>query len=103
MNIAFTAILALLEKLLPIVASGGGAATGIAGSIISVLETWLPLIETLTEAFYTPIKNIITSLQSSGAVTADQITSLQALDKQVDDAFDAASAGQDPDAAPITS
>lgn len=98
MSAAFTSILALLQQLLPLITAGTSGASGLVSTIVNVLETWLPLIENLTEALYTPIKNIIAELQSGGALTADQITQLEALDAQVDAAFAAASAGQDPDA-----
>lgn len=97
MNAAVSAVLALIQQILPLL-TAGGASTGVAGSIISVLTTWLPLIATEVTALYEPVKNIITALQSSGALTDQQKTDLTALDAKVDQAFDAASAGLDPDA-----
>lgn len=93
MNAALTAVLALVGQVLPLITVGGAA-----GSVISTLEAILPLVISEVSALYTPIKNIITALQSSGALTPDEITQVQALDKQVDDAFTAASVGLDPDA-----
>lgn len=101
MNAAIAAVLALIEKLLPAI-TAGTAEAGTVDTIINVLETWVPLITSEIGALYTPIKNIITALQQSGALTTDQIAGLQALDANVDQAFDAASAGLDPDAAPAT-
>ncbi len=99
MSAAITAILTLLQQLLPLI-NAGFASSGTVSSIVATLTTWVPLIETLTEDLYTPIKNIITTLQSSGALTDQQITDLKALDAKVDADFEAASAGQDPDAPP---
>jgi hypothetical protein len=96
MNSVITIVLNLIERVLPLI-TGGGAA----GSVISMLESILPLVVTEVQALYTPIKNIITALQSSGALTPDEITQVQALDKQIDDAFTTATAGLDPDA-PVT-
>lgn len=93
MNAAITAVLALIGQVLPLITAGGAA-----GSVVSMLEEILPLVISEVSALYTPIKNIIMTLQSSGALTPDEITTVQALDKQVDDAFTTASAGLDPDA-----
>lgn len=92
MNSAITIVLSLIEQVLPLI-TGGGAA----GSVVSMLESILPLVISEVSSLYTPIKNIITALQSSGALTPDEITQVQALDKQVDDAFATATAGLDPD------
>lgn len=97
MNLALTSIIALIQQVLPLI-SGGSAATGLVGSIISVLQTWLPLIATEITTLYTPVKNIIVALQTSGPLTDQQKGDLSALDAKVDQAFDAASAGLDPDA-----
>lgn len=93
MTAAITLVLNLIGQLLPLITTGGAA-----GSVVSMLESVLPLVVSEVSALYTPIKNIITALQSSSALTPDEITQVQALDKQVDDAFTAASAGLDPDA-----
>ena len=97
MNAAFTAILALLQQLLPLI-TAGSASSGVVGTVVNVLTTWLPLVETLTENLYTPVKNIIAALQSSGALTDQQIADLKAMDAKIDADFEAASAGLDPDA-----
>lgn len=97
MNAAVTAVLALIQQILPLI-TAGSASSGLVGSIVNVLTTWLPLIATEVTALYEPVKNIITALQSSGALTDQQRADLKALDAKVDQAFDAASAGLDPDA-----
>lgn len=97
MNTAFTAILALLQQLLPLI-SAGSASSGVVATIVNVLKTWLPLITTEITALYEPLKNIITVLQGSGAVTPEQISDLKVMDAKIDADFEAASAGLDPDA-----
>lgn len=97
MNAAFTAILALLQQLLPLISSGS-ASSGVVATVVNLLKTWLPLITTGIADFYGPVKNIIAALQGSGAVTPEQIADLKAMDSKIDADFEAASAGQDPDA-----
>ena len=97
MSAAFTAILALIQQLLPVL--GGSDATLIA-SIINVLEKWVPLIITGVEELYQPVKNIIAALSANPAITADQLVTLQSLDAQVDAAFESIAVQVDPDAVP---
>lgn len=99
MSAAFTAILALIQQLLPVL--GGSDATLIA-SIIDVLEKWVPLIITGVEDLYQPVKNIIAALSANPAATADQLATLQKLDAQVDAAFESIATQVDPDAAPAS-
>ncbi len=58
--------------------------------IISMLETWVPVIIKEATDLIQPVKNIIAALQGSASITADQLAALQALDAQCDAAFDAA-------------
>lgn len=97
MNSALTAIVTLIQQLLPLVTGGGQ--TGLVGTIIEVLTKWLPLIVTEISDLYEPVKNIITALQSTAGVTPEQVTALKTLDAKADAAFEAAAAGLDPDAA----
>lgn len=60
------------------------------GKIIGFLETAIPWVAQEASDLLQPIQAIIAALKNNGAVTPDQITSLQALDAQVDAAFDAA-------------
>lgn len=97
MNAALTAILSLIQQVLPFAtgASGGGLVT----SIIKALQTWLPIIATEIQTLGPIVKNIIASLQSSGvALTDEQKATLTQLDAQTDAAFEAATIGLDPDA-----
>jgi hypothetical protein len=95
MTAALTAVLALIEQILPLL--GSSQATLIA-SIIDALTKWLPLIIQEVSALYTPVKNIIEALSANPATTADQLATLQQLDAQVDTAFEAIAAQVDPDA-----
>jgi len=96
MTAAVTAVLALIQQLLPLIVSGGNAS--IIASIIDVLTKWLPIIVVEVQTLYQPVKNIIAALQSASGVTADQVAALNALDAAADAAFEAATLGLDPDA-----
>lgn len=85
--------LALIQGLLPALSAmgaGEAAAATIIDKILAALVTLVPIIAANASNFLTPVKNIIAALQSSGNVTPDQITQLEALDQQCDDAFEAA-------------
>lgn len=77
--------LTVIEDLAPLASDAGKV-----GSIVTMLETWLPVIVTEASDLITPVKNIIAALSSNSAVTADQLAALQALDAQADAGFDAA-------------
>lgn len=87
MSAFFTAIISLIEQLIPLL---GTSNTNVIDSIINVMTQWLPLITQEVEALVQPIKNIIAALSANPATTAAQLTTLQALDAQVDAAFEAA-------------
>jgi hypothetical protein len=93
MSAAITAVLALIEQLLPMLTSSANVT--LIDGIIEALTKMLPFIIQEVEALVTPVKNIIAALSATPATTAAQLTQLQALDKQVDDAFDAAAAATD--------
>lgn len=94
---AVMAVLTLIEQILPLLTGGGTTVTLIA-NIIEALVKFMPLIEDELSTVYTSVKNIIAALSSNPATTADQMTALQALDKQVDDAWDSIETQIDPDA-----
>lgn len=93
MTAAISAILALIEQLIPLITSAGNVS--LIDSVISALTSMLPFIIQEVEALVTPVKNIIAALSASPATTATQLAQLQALDVQVDAAFDAAAASTD--------
>ncbi len=97
MTAVITTVLSLIETyLLPLVASS--ADTALITSIISTLEGLLPLIVGSIGPFYSSVKNIIAALSADPAALPDQLAALQALDKQADDAFEAAAADTDSEA-----
>ena len=97
MSAIVTSVLALIEQLLPLLGVGSSTTTLI-GTIVSTLENLLPTMLTIIPEVYTSVKNIITALTADPSTTAAQLTALQALDAQVDAAFDAAAAAVNPDA-----
>ena len=93
MNAAITAVIALIEQLLPAITSAGNAS--IIASVLNALVSMLPFIIQEVQALITPVKNIIAALSANPATTADQLATLQALDAQVDAAFNDAATDTD--------
>jgi hypothetical protein len=93
MSVVITSVLAMIESLLPAITSGGNVA--IVDGVINALTAMLPFIIQEVEALVTPVKNIIAALSANPATTAAQLTQLEALDAQVDTAFDAAAGPTD--------
>ena len=93
MTVAITAILALIEQLLPAILSASNAS--LIASIINALSGMLPFIVTEIQALAGPVKNIIAALSANPATTAAQLAQLQVLDAQVDAAFEQAAASTD--------
>jgi hypothetical protein len=93
MTAAISAILALLEQLLPAITSAGNAT--LIDTIITALTNMLPFIIQEVELLVTPVKNIIAALSANPATTASQLAQLQQLDSQVDAAFEAAAGSTD--------
>jgi hypothetical protein len=93
MTLAIQALLGMLEELLPLITSS--ANTAMIGSIITALTQALPFIIQEVESLAGPVKNIIAALSATPATNAAQLATLQTLDKQVDDAFDAIAAETD--------
>lgn len=97
MSLAIQAVLALIENILPLLTSSANAA--LVDSILASLTQFLPFIANEISSLYQPVKNIIAALSASPATNAAQLATLQTLDKQVDDAFDAVAAQTDADGA----
>lgn len=97
MLIAIQTLLTLIESLLSEIGIG---TSSVVEKILAALIQIVPIIAQNATNFLTPVKNIIAALQSSGAVTADQMAALQALDAQCDAAFETAAAAA---GAPTTS
>lgn len=92
---AVSAVVGLIGQLLPLI---GGSNSAAIGGIIKTLTDIAPLVTDQIGATYTGVKNIINSIGSHPATTADQLVALAAFDKQVDDAWDAIEGQLDPDA-----
>lgn len=94
---AILAVLSVIESIIPLLGTSAATATTIT-NIIAALTQLLPFIINEVSTVYTSVKNIIALLQNSGApMTADQITALQQLDAQVDQAWAQVMPSIDPD------
>ena len=85
MNATITPLLSLLTTII-----GGLTDSTQIASVIATLQQIIESGIAEVEAVAPIIKNIIAALQSNTAVTADQMTQLEAQDAAVDAAFDAA-------------
>lgn len=65
--------------------------------IVQTLGSVVPVLIQEASDLVPIVQGIISDLMSSGGVTDADMTTLQALDKQCDDAFDAAVAAKDAD------
>lgn len=70
----------------------GSVTSGQAQNVIGILERVVPVAVQTATGLLQPIQNIIAALNSSGALTADQVAALQAQSAAVDAALDAAAA-----------
>jgi hypothetical protein len=93
MSLIITSVLAMIQALLPAITSTANAS--IIAGVITALTNMLPFIIQEVEALVTPVKNIIAALSANPATEATQLAQLQALDQQVDAAFEAAAASTD--------
>ena len=87
MNATITTLLSLLTTII-----GGLTDSTQIASVIATLQQIIESGIAEVEAVAPINKNIIAALQSNTAVTADQMTQLEAQDAAVDAAFDAAAA-----------
>lgn len=90
-----TAVIALLGQLIPLIGTNSTLITTIINTLIAII----PEIVTEVETLIPPIKNIIAALSANPATTAAQMGTLQALDAQCDQAFEAAAVDPAADAA----
>lgn len=81
--------LTLLERVVPQLAE---ASAPLVSQIISGLVALVPLLIKEYSDTVPFIKNVITLLKNNNAVTADQLTQLDALETQIDAAFEVAAA-----------
>jgi hypothetical protein len=87
-------LISSIEELLPSI----GLSTSVSNTIVKLLGiamTIIPLVEQNAGNVIQAIKNIITSVTSSGSLTADQMAQMDAFNAQVDAAWAAADAAAD--------
>jgi phage-related protein len=92
-----TVVISLIEQLLPVLGTSA-ATTTLIETIIGALTKILPLLVEFAPTVYNSVKNIITEVKADPATTAAQWDVLDAIDKQLDAANDAAINAVDPDA-----
>jgi len=85
--------LQLLASFLPKIISG--AAADEVTSIIAFLEQVIPVAIQVGEDLVQPIRNIISALRDSGALTSDQLDALDKQEAALDAAFDQAADAAD--------
>lgn len=91
---AVTGVLSLITTILPLV---GVKNTEAIGGIVKTLDDIAPLVVSQIGTTYVGVKNIVASLGDHPATTAEQMATLHAFDKKIDDAWDAIEAQLDPD------
>lgn len=92
-------IIAALLTLLQSVA-GTAANSDTVSKIIAALIDLIPAIAQEVSDLLPIVKDIITTIRGASVITPDQLDQLDTLEKQIDDAFDAAAkAAQEEDAA----
>ena len=96
---AVSGVLSLINTILPMIHKTTPGAPDKIGVVVDTLTKLAPLVTDQIGTVYTGVKNIIASVSSHPAMTADQMAALRAFDKQVDDAWNAIEAQLDPDAA----
>lgn len=100
MQAAITAVLTLIEQLIPLLGLASTNATvKLIASIITTLVQFMPQIENEVSVVYQSVKNIIGALSANPDATSTQLQSLQKLDEQVDAAWNKVAPDFDPDAA----
>jgi phage-related protein len=92
-----TVVISLIEQLLPVLGTPAATVTLIE-TIIGALTKILPLLNEFVPVVYNSVKNIIIEVKADPATTTSQWDVLDAIDKQLDAANDAAIAAVDPDA-----
>lgn len=96
---AVSGVISLINTVLPLIHKSTPGASDKIGTVIDTIVKLEPLVTDQVGTLYTGIKNIIASVGAHPATTADQMATLRAFDKQVDDAWSAIENQLDPDAA----
>lgn len=87
MSSIITLALSLLQALIP---SLGTANAALIAQIINGLVALVPILINEYQSLLPIIQNVIAVLKGNGAVTPDQIAALEAMEVQIDAAFEAA-------------
>ena len=83
---AILGVLQLIEQvLLPNL-----SATSTVAKVITMLEAIVPVVIKEAQDLAQPVRNIILALRNNGAITAEQLDQLDALEAKLDADFDAA-------------
>lgn len=93
---AVLAVLTVIEQFLPLLGTSS-ATTSIISNVINALTQLMPYIVNEVSTVYTSVKNILSLLNDQGDITADQQAALDALQGQVDAAWDNVQSQIDPD------
>jgi len=100
MDAIISLALALLQQVLPTLTT---ANAGLITKIVEGLIALIPILVNEYKALLPMIQNVITALKSNGNITADQLTALDAMEAQIDAAFEqAATNAQTEDASDAT-
>lgn len=89
MNPIITIAIQAVEAVLPFAAN---LTTGSVQSVITLLEKIIPDIASFGPSIITSVQNVISALQGSGAVTAEQAATLDTMLTAAEAALDAAAA-----------
>lgn len=87
----------LIQNFIPLIPVAGPAAPLI-NKVIDTLQDLEPMILDQVDVTYEAVKNIITALSNNPGTPEEQLAALRAIDKRVDDAWDAIESQLDPDA-----
>lgn len=91
-----SSVVDMIQQFLPLI-PGVGTASPIINTVIDTLQEVSPLIVDQVGTTYEGVKNIIEALSNNPGTTAQQLEKLRALDKKVDEAWDAIEDKLDPD------
>lgn len=92
-----SSVVDMIQQFLPLI-PGVGTASPVINTVIDTLQEVSPLIVDQVGTTYVGVKNIIEALSSNPGTTPQQLEKLRALDKKVDEAWDAIETKLDPDA-----
>lgn len=88
---AILPVLNVLTTLLPLIGTATAGAPNV-GSVLAILEQFVPLAINEGPALVAPIQKFIADLKSTGTPTDVELAQLDAYDDQLDAAFEAAAA-----------